>query len=120
VRAKDELGRLGEDLAVRQLEAAGLQVLARNWCCPEGEIDIVARDPRGGELVICEVKTRSGVGYGRPHEAVNPRKVGKLRRLAYLWLLEHSERGCDVRFDVVSVLRPRTGVAVVEHWPAAF
>ena len=52
-RVKGALGRFGEDLAVRQLERAGLEILDRNWRCSEGEIDIVARD--GDTLVICEV-----------------------------------------------------------------
>ena len=56
MRAKDAVGRYGEDVAARHLTEAGLVVLARNWRCREGEIDIVARD--GDVLVVCEVKTR--------------------------------------------------------------
>ena len=61
------IGRCGEDEAVRHLQAAGYVVLGRNWRCELGEIDIVARD--GDVLVICEVKTRSGLGFGTPLEA---------------------------------------------------
>jgi len=118
VRAKDAVGRYGEDVAVRHLTEAGLEILARNWRCPEGEIDIVARER--GALVICEVKTRSGTLYGVPAEAVTPRKADRLRRLASLWLQEHPAGGADVRFDVVSVLRSPVGAAVVEHLRAAF
>ena len=68
VRAKDALGRYGEDVAARHLLSEGFVVLDRNWRCDVGEIDIVARD--GDTLVVCEVKTRSGTGFGSPLEAV--------------------------------------------------
>ncbi|MCX6433759.1 MAG: YraN family protein, partial [Actinobacteria bacterium] len=55
VHAKDALGRYGEDLAVEHLRRQGLTILARNWRCPTGELDVIARD--GSALVICEVKT---------------------------------------------------------------
>jgi len=116
--AKDGVGRYGEDVAARHLEDAGLQILARNWRCPDGEIDIVARDR--GALVICEVKTRSSDRFGLPAEAVSRRKMDRLRRLAYCWLQEHPARGAEVRFDVISVMHPPAGAAVVEHLRAAF
>lgn len=116
--AKDGVGRYGEEVASRHLEASGLQILARNWRCAEGEIDIVARER--DVLVICEVKTRSGLGYGLPAEAISRRKADRLRRLACRWLQEHPAGGADVRFDVVSVTRPARGAAVVEHLRAAF
>jgi putative endonuclease len=118
VRAKDAVGKYGEDVAARHLTDAGLQIVARNWRCREGEIDIVARD--GEAVVICEVKTRRSSACGAPAEAVTRRKADRLRRLAYLWLLEHPAGGADVRFDVVSVLRPLSGPAQVEHVVGAF
>ena len=69
---RQALGAYGEELAARHLRERGLVVLDRNWRCPLGEIDLVLRD--GDTLVVCEVKTRSGVGYGTPHEAVTPAK----------------------------------------------
>jgi putative endonuclease len=113
MRAKDAVGRYGEDVAARHLQDAGLVILARNWRCPDGEIDIVARD--GTVLVVCEVKTRSGLGFGSPMEAVTPRKAGRLRRLARHWLAAHPVHATEVRFDVVGVVRPERGAAVVEH-----
>lgn len=113
MQAKDALGRYGEDLAVRHLEAAGMVVLERNWRCRDGEIDIVARD--GRVLVVCEVKTRSGVWFGGPVEAVTTRKALRLRRLAAQWLSEHPVRPEAVRIDVVGVLRERSGPARIEH-----
>jgi putative endonuclease len=113
MRAKDALGRYGEDVAARHLIASGIVVLERNWRCAAGEIDIVGRD--GQVLVICEVKTRRGVGYGSPLEAVTPRKVARLRRLAAQWLSERGVHPSSVRFDVVGVLQPGSGAARVEH-----
>lgn len=118
MRAKDALGKYGEDVAARHLLDAGLEILARNWRCPDGEIDIVAREH--GALVICEVKTRSSDAFGVPAEAIGRRKADRLRRLACCWLLDHPGGGADVRFDVVSVTRRRAGAAVVEHLRGAF
>jgi putative endonuclease len=118
VAAKDGVGKYGERVALRHLEDAGFEILARNWRCPDGEIDIVALDRE--VLVICEVKTRSGLGYGLPAEAITRKKADRLRRLARRWLQEHPAGGADVRFDVVSVVCARRGAAVVEHLRAAF
>lgn len=110
---RSAVGRYGEDIAVRHLEAAGMQVLARNWRCELGEIDVLARDQ--ATLVVCEVKTRCGLDYGTPLEAVTARKLARLRRLAARWLAESGLRPPEVRIDVVSVLVRRQGAAVVEH-----
>jgi putative endonuclease len=116
VRAKDAVGRYGEDVAVRHLEAAGFTILARNWRCPEGELDVVAVD--SGVLVFVEVKTRSSVLFGVPAEAVTRRKADRLRRLALVWLQAQQQHWPEIRFDVVSVLRRERGAAEVEHLPA--
>lgn len=118
MRAKDAVGRYGEDVAARHLEAAGLAVVERNWRCPEGEIDIVAW--HGPVLVFCEVKTRSGVAFGVPAEAVTPVKAARIRRLACRYLVERRPPYAELRFDVVSVLRQPRGAAAVEHLQAAF
>jgi putative endonuclease len=113
VLAKDSLGKHGEDLAARHLVGAGFTVLARNWRCPVGEIDIVARD--GDVLVIVEVKARTSTAYGTPAEAITRRKLDKLRELALMWLRENPSGGAQVRFDVVGVLLPTSGPAQLEH-----
>jgi putative endonuclease len=113
VRAKDGVGRYGEQVAVRHLVEAGLVVLDRNWRCRQGEIDIVALD--GGCLVVCEVKTRRTLDFGSPVEAVTARKAARLRRLAACWLAEHDLAVQDVRVDVIGVLRPPRGPAQIEH-----
>jgi len=113
VAAKDTVGRYGEDVAARHLTQQGFVVLQRNWRCELGEIDIVARD--GSCLVVCEVKTRRTSSCGSPVEAVTPRKAARLRRLAARWVVESGLHPPEVRIDVVSVLRPPRGAAVVEH-----
>ena len=117
---KDAVGRFGEDLAARHLVAAGLQVLARNWRCSDGELDIVARD---GELVcFVEVKTRSTTAFGAPIEAMTPAKVARIHRLALRWLDEHRESvgWPALRFDVVSVIRLTADGPAVEHLRGVF
>jgi putative endonuclease len=113
VLAKDAVGAYGEELAARHLADAGLTVVARNWRCPVGEIDIVARD--GEVLVIAEVKTRRSLAFGSPAEAITRRKADKLRELALTWLQQHPDRGRVIRFDVVSVVLPAAGAAQLEH-----
>src|SRR4029450_2573032 len=75
---RGELGRRGEALACARLTAAGLRIVARNWRCQTGEIDVVAEGP--GLLVFCEVKTRRGDGYGTPAAAVDAANQGPLPR----------------------------------------
>ncbi len=83
--------------------AHGYEVLARNWRCREGELDLVASS--GPHLVFCEVKTRSSTAYGTPVEAVTRAKQLRLRRLAARWLQEQAHTaGRQIRFDVASVL----------------
>jgi putative endonuclease len=113
VAAKDALGAYGERLAADHLVAAGMTLLARNWRCPIGEIDIVARD--GDVLVICEVKTRSSTAFGHPLEAVSARKAARLRRLAAAWITATGVHPADVRIDLVGVLRPARGAAAIDH-----
>jgi putative endonuclease len=114
VNAKDILGKQGEELAADFLVKAGMSILARNWRCAQGEIDIVAVD--GQELVICEVKTRSGVTFGTPLEAVTRQKAYRLRRLAALWLNNHDALYDQIRIDVVGVLRAANGEFSLEHF----
>jgi putative endonuclease len=107
------LGRRGEDLAAVHLTGRGLVVLDRNWRCDAGEIDLVLRD--GEVLVVCEVKTRTSTDYGDPLEAVDQRKVDRLRRLAARWLRVHDCHPEDIRIDMVGVLAPPGRPAEIEH-----
>jgi putative endonuclease len=107
------LGRFGEGLAAEHLAEQGLRVLARNWRCSVGEVDIVAAD--GDTLVICEVKTRRGVQFGHPLEAVTPTKHGRLLRLAVEYRRHTGYPPARLRVDVVGVLVPRGGRPTIEH-----
>lgn len=113
MRAKDVLGRRGEEAAARHLAALGWRILDRNWRCSEGEIDIVARD--GPDLVVCEVKTRSSTDYGTPVEAVTPAKARRLRRLAARWLVANGVGGATVRIDVIGLVADGPSRFTVDH-----
>lgn len=111
--AKQALGRYGESVAARHLGELGMVVLDRNWRCDAGEIDLVLRD--GDVLVVCEVKTRTSVDFGTPHEAVTGAKLARLRRLGAAWLTQHDVHPREVRIDLVAILRPRRGPTVIDH-----
>lgn len=111
--ARQALGSYGEDVAARHLQERGLVLLERNWRCDEGEIDLVLRD--GATLVVCEVKTRTSVAAGTPHEAVTDAKLARLKRLGERWAHERQVQPEGIRIDLVAVLRPRRGAAVVDH-----
>lgn len=96
------LGAHGEKLAARWYQQAGYEVVARNWRCEIGEIDLLVR--RGNELVIAEVKTRATDRFGVPASAVNYAKQKKLRALAQAWLAASDDYFDEVRFDVVSII----------------
>ncbi|WP_394616196.1 YraN family protein [Lentzea sp. JNUCC 0626] len=110
---QQEKGRQGEDLACRYLEGQGLVVLSRNWTCRDGELDVVAVED--GRLVVCEVKTRSTPRWGRPDEAVDQRKLSRLRRTALRWLAAHHVGWCEVRVDLISITWPAHGEPTLQH-----
>jgi putative endonuclease len=97
-----QLGALGEQLAVDHLSSLGLRIMARNWRCRYGEIDVIAEDT-GRTVVFVEVKTRTGDGFGGLAQAVTPQKVRRLRRLAGLWLAGQEQRWPAIRLDVIGV-----------------
>jgi putative endonuclease len=100
--ARRARGDAGEARAAAWYEAAGYEVLARNWRCRDGEIDLVVA--RRGCVVFCEVKSRASAAFGLPAEAVTPAKQARLRRLAARWLDEAARRPREVRFDVAAIL----------------
>lgn len=107
------LGAYGESVAARHLVEQGMVVLDRNWRCDEGELDVVLRD--GPTLVACEVKTRTTLDHGTPHEAVTEEKLDRLRRLVQRWIDAHGVHPPERRIDLVAVLQPGKGRALVEH-----
>ena len=115
--ARKQLGALGEKMAAELLTRKGIRVIAQNWRCPLGEIDIIARD--GAALVIVEVKTRRGRAAGAPEEGVDARKQAKLCQLAQCYIQSAGWDG-DVRLDVVAVELSSAGKLLrVTHWPGA-
>ena len=94
-------GALGEQLACDHLASRGYEIVARNWRCPRGEIDIVARD--GACWAFVEVKTRRGRGAGLPEDAITRQKLERLVELAQTYQTEHALDGIDWRVDVVAV-----------------
>ena len=112
------IGQQGEDLAATYLEDLGWKILERNWRYSRiGEIDIVAVEPTGGRgnLVFCEVKSRSGRGFGEPLEAITQEKLRRIHRLACMWMATH-EMGYDrVRIDAIGILAPPGEETTVAH-----
>ncbi|MBI2168584.1 MAG: YraN family protein [Actinobacteria bacterium] len=118
-RSSRAIGVAGEALASRHYEAQGWKVAARNWRLGrEGELDLVVT--RNGEVVFCEVKTRSGTAFGTPAEAVGARKQAQIRRLAAAWLASAGVRPRGIRFDVASVMWPAGADPSVEIIEGAF
>jgi len=112
--SRNELGALGEQLAVEHLSALGLRTLARNWRCRYGELDVIAADG-DRTVVFIEVKTRSGDGFGGIAEAVTPRKVRRIRRLAGLWLAGQDNGWREIRIDVIGVRVGRCRIPEITH-----
>ena len=100
------LGRRGEELAARHLVARGYEIVARNWRCASGELDLVARD--GECLVMVEVRTRRGEELGSPEESLTAAKRARLVTLGEAYAQAHDWVG-DWRIDVVAVEMDRRG-----------
>lgn len=118
-------GDRGEALAAAYLEDRGYRILERNYRYERAEVDLVCFLPaedyrRGGVLVFVEVKTRTGLGYGRPEEAVDEAKQRQLRHAARAYLYETGLEGAPARFDVVSVLLEPGAEPAFEHFENAF
>jgi putative endonuclease len=119
------LGRAGEAAAEAHLRRRGYTILARNYRCRDGEIDLIAI--HGGVLVFAEVKTRRDTSYGLPAEAVDIRKQRRLVATASHFVAEsyrtlgsaHDGRVRTMRFDVIGVLCCGNGFEI-EHIPDAF
>ncbi|QNE34482.1 YraN family protein [Leifsonia shinshuensis] len=112
---KDVLGRRGEAVAAGWLEDRGYTIVARNWRCAHGELDLIAR--RGCVTAFVEVKTRSSIEYGHPFEAITPEKAARVRRLAAEWCRAHGPVRGETRIDAIAVLDAWSGKPSVEHLP---
>ena len=98
----NELGKLGEDLAVELLIDKGYDILERNFKYGKAEIDIIAS--KSDMLIVVEVKTRNSSVFGDPQSFVSKKKIGLLVQAANEYLLQNSI-DLEVRFDIVAVLK---------------
>ena len=99
---KRKLGQRGEEIAAGYLRQQGYTILARNWRCPAGEVDIVARE--GETLAFVEVRTRRAGGrLGTPEESVTPRKQARMVEVAQTYLQEAGLDDAAWRLDVVAI-----------------
>jgi putative endonuclease len=96
-----ETGALGEKVAGAFLENNGYEIIARNYRCTEGEVDIIANC--GDTLVFIEVRTKRNRQYGSPEESITPVKKERLRALAERYIQEHEIVAVNWRIDVVAV-----------------
>jgi putative endonuclease len=111
------LGRRGEELASRQLAAKGYEIVARNWRCETGELDLVARD--GECLVLVEVRTRRGGAMGSPEGSITATKQARLIALSEAYVQESGWDG-DWRIDVVAIeMDGRGRLLRVDHYENA-
>ncbi len=112
----NDRGKEGERLAREYLESRGYEILEENWTFGKVEIDLIAWKDR--QIIFIEVKTRTGTGFGQPHDFVNEAKQRNLSHAAeeYIFLMEHKG---EVRFDIISVLY-QNGMPSIDHIEDAF
>jgi putative endonuclease len=116
-KAKILLGREGERIAERFLTKKGYKLVQRNYRCAAGELDLIVLDQR--VIVFVEVKTRTGMGYGTPLEAVAARKQQKMIYAAQFFLNAKKLSQREARFDVIGISWPGAEPQV-EHIENAF
>lgn len=112
-----QLGFSGEDYVAKYLESLGWQIVARNWRCELGELDLCCLDPGPGlpTAVAVEVKTRTGLGFGLPLEAITEEKRRRLNRLASHWASQLDLPHSGLRVDAVGVLKLPGSVPQIQH-----
>lgn len=96
-----DLGKIGEDLALRKVKRLGYKVVAKNYRCPLGEIDLIAKDR--GCLVFIEIKTRKGKSVGYAKEAVDERKRRQISKVALAYMKSNDCIDVKARFDVIAI-----------------
>jgi putative endonuclease len=114
---RDVLGGRGENVAAKFLRNQGFKIIERNFRCPMGEIDIIARD--GNTLVFVEVKTRK-YDDPTPEDQVNGFKRNQLTKAAKFFLMRYGVPQPDSRFDVVAIVWPTGREPIIRHTPDAF
>lgn len=108
-----DLGRKGEDIAASMLRRKGWSVVERNYRFGHKEIDLVVRN--GNLVAFVEVKTRAGLGFGHPLEAITRAKRRELSYVAAAWIARNGQPGDVYRFDAVAITWQGRGQPRVEH-----
>lgn len=109
-KKRRQVGQAGEKAARSYLESQGYEIIDTNYRCPLGEIDIIARE--GDTLVLIEVRTRTGLSFGRPEESITAEKGRRLRRLALYYLKSFRGKDLPCRIDLVAVMLNRQSHAM--------
>lgn len=112
------LGKQGEQIACDYLMKHGYRIMARNYRCPLGEIDLIAKKQK--KISFIEIKTRTQTRYGRPEEAVDTRKQYRIIRIAQWYLKEHQQADCRLSFDVLSLFKPEGDAPAIRFIEGAF
>ena len=106
-------GDRGEEIAATFLAERGWAILHRNYRIGHREVDLVAR--RGEVVAFVEVKTRGGLGYGHPLEAITRKKRREVQAVAAIWVERFGTDRDVYRFDAIAILLPTAGEPVIEH-----
>ena len=112
----NDLGKLGEELAVEFLEKNGYSILETNWTFQKAEIDIIAK--KENILAVVEVKTRSSIDFGLPQDFVKPKKIQLLVKAINEYVISN-DLEVEVRFDIIALNREGKGFKI-EHLEDAF
>lgn len=112
----NDLGKLGEELAVEFLEKEGYEIVETNWIFQKAEVDIIAK--KDNILAIIEVKTRSSLDFGMPQEFVKPKKIKLLVKAVNQYVILKN-LDLNVRFDIIAIHLEEKSL-VIEHLEDAF
>jgi putative endonuclease len=112
----NELGQLGEDLAVDFLRTNGYEIIDSNWRFQKAEVDIIAR--KKDVLAVVEVKTRSSLEFGLPQDFVNQKKIQLLVKAINEYVVS-KDLDVTVRFDIIAIHYTKTNINI-EHIEEAF
>jgi putative endonuclease len=112
----NDLGKLGEELAVEFLEKSGYSILETNWTFQKAEVDIIAK--KDTILAVVEVKTRSSIDFGLPQDFVKPKKIQLLVKAINEYVISN-DLEVEVRFDIIALHREGNGFKI-EHLEDAF
>ena len=109
---KKLIGDKGENLIAKQYRRNGYKIIARNFSCRLGELDIVAQ--KGNTVAVVEVKTRKNADFAKAAEFVDCKKQNRIRNTAMLFLQENNLMDCNIRFDVAEVYTENKSINIIE------